>query len=100
MISLQRIREDLKDVRYYYQRIKVFEQNAETVGVSSIKKKADEYNALVVEAPPKLYDLYIGLYVQGSTQEGYSLEVGYSPKYIQKLHSELLKFFLNQLKKV
>ena len=100
MVSLEQIREELKDVRYYYQRKEIFEQNAKTVGMSSIKSKADKYNALVVEAPPKLYDVYIGLYVQGNTQEGYSLEVGYSPKYIQKLHSELLKFFQNKLKEV
>ncbi len=100
MISLAQIRDELKDVRYYYQRKEVFESNAKTVGPSSIKRKADKYNALIVEAPPRLYDVYIGLYVQGSTQEGYSWEIGYSPKYIQKLHSELLKFFLNKLKEV
>lgn len=100
MISLAQIRDELKDVRYYYQRKEVFESNAKTVGISSIKSKADKYNALIVEAPPRLYDVYIGLYVHGHTQEGYALEVGYSPKYIQKLHGELLKFFLNKLKEV
>lgn len=100
MVSLEQIREELKDVRYYYQRKEVFDRNAKTVGASFIKRKADKYNALVVDAPPKLYDVYIGLYVQGSTQEGYAVEVGYSPKYIQKLHSELIKFFQNKLKEV
>ena len=100
MIILKQIREELKDVRYYYQRKQVFDKNAQTVGVSSITEKVQRYNVLAMAASPKFYDLYVGLYVRGNTQESYGTEVGYSAKYIQKLHSQLLKFFQNKLKEV
>ncbi len=99
MVSLDSIREDLKDVRYYYMRKKVFEGNVKSVGVNVIREKVDRYNSVMIFAPPKLYDLYIGLYVNGSTQDGYATEIGYTPKYIQKRNKELLRFLQENLKK-
>lgn len=98
MFSLDDIREDLKDVRYFYLRKKVFEGNTKNVGINATQKKVERYNSVMLSAPPKLYDLYIGLYVEGSTQEGYAAELGFSPKYIQKQNKELLKFLQNNLK--
>ena len=97
MISIEKIREDLKDVRYYYMRKKVFDSSVKSIGVSSTQKKVEKYNAAMLDAPPRLYDLYIGLYVNGSTQEGYSNELGYSPKHIQKQNKELLQFLQRNL---
>lgn len=98
MISLDEIREDLKDVRYFYMRKKVFESNAKNVGVSAIQKKVERYNAAVLNASAKLYDLYIGLYVDGKTQSLYSAEMGYSEKHIQKQNKQLLLFLQENLK--
>ena len=98
MISLNEIREDLRDVRFYYMRKKVFDANAKSVGVNAIQKKVDKYNSVVQTAPPRLYDLYIGLYVEGNTQQGYSIELGYTEKHIQKQNKELLLFLQKNLK--
>lgn len=97
-MALDDIREDLKDVRYFYMRKKVFEVNVKNVGVNLIQKKVDRYNAVALMAPPRLYDLYVGLYIEGNTQAGYANELGYSEKHIQKQNKSLLLFFQKNLK--
>lgn len=98
MISIERIREDLKDVRYYYMRKKMFDGNVKNTGVTAIQKKAERYNAAMLNAPAKLYDLYIGLYIDGKTQSLYSADMGYCEKHIQKQNKQLLLFLQNNLK--
>ena len=99
MFSLDDIREDLKDVRYYYMRKNVFDSSVKSVGRNIIREKVDRYNSAIIFAPPKLYDLYVGLYVNGNTQDGYATEIGYTSKYIQKRNKELLRFLQENLNK-
>lgn len=47
-----KIREDLKDIRYYYSRKAMFEKASASVGENSILKKINNYNALIRLAPP------------------------------------------------
>lgn len=98
MISLDDLREDLKDVRYFYMRKKIFDGNVQNVGTAIIQKKVEKYNAVIVNAPAKLYDLYVGLYVEGKTQGQFSVEMGYSEKYIQRQNKQLLLFLQENLK--
>lgn len=100
MISMDEIREDLKDVRYYYMRKKMFDSNIKNTGITAIQKKAEKYNAAMVNAPAKLYDLYIGLYVEGKTQGCFSSDMGYCEKHIQKQNKQLLLFLQETLKEV
>lgn len=39
MFSLEQIREDLRDIRYYYAHKDVFDKNEISVGVSVVKRK-------------------------------------------------------------
>lgn len=98
MISLDEIREDLKDVRYFYLRKKVFESNVRNTGVTAIQKKAERYNAAIVNAPAKLYDLYIGLYVEGKTHSCFASDMGFSDKHIQKQNKQLLLYLQKTIK--
>lgn len=79
-------------------RKKVFDDNVKNVGVNFIQKKVEQYNAAALKASPRLYDLYVGLYVEGNTQSGYANELGYSEKHIQKQNKLLLLFFQQNLK--
>ena len=88
-----KIREDLKDIRYYYSRKAMFEKASASVGENSILKKINNYNALIRLASPRLYDLYVSLYLENNTQESLSDKLGYSVEYISKLNSQLIKFF-------
>lgn len=98
MISLEEIREDLKDVRYFYMRKRVFDGNVRNTGVTAIQRKAEIYNAAVLNAPAQLYDLYIGLYVEGKTHSCFASDIGFSEKYIQKQNKHLLLYLQKNLK--
>ena len=94
-----KIREDLKDIRYYYSRKAMFEKASASVGENSILKKINDYNALIRLAPPRLYDLYVSLYLENNTQESLSDKLGYSVEYISKLNSQLINFFKTNIDK-
>lgn len=97
MLTLNKIREDLKEIRYYYSRKALFDENSRCVAPNAILNKARKYNEAVKTAKPILYDVYICLYVKNYTQEGLSVELGYTPEYIQMLHKQLLLFLQNKI---
>ncbi len=98
MIPLNKIREDLKEIRYYYARKEIFDSAIGGIGLNAVLDKVKKYNAAVQNAPPRLYDLYICLYIKNNTQEGLSIELGYTPEYIQMQHKKLLLFLQSYFK--
>lgn len=44
MLTLQQIRDDLKDIRYYYSRKEAFENGFRVIGSNDIVGKAKRYN--------------------------------------------------------
>lgn len=96
MVPLDKIRSDLKEIRYYYSRKAMFDECKNIVIDSSVTEKVRRYNEAVKTAPPRLYDMYMMLYVKGYTQEGTSVELNYTPAYIQMLNKKLLLFFQKQ----
>ena len=93
------IREDLKDIRYYYSRKDVFEKASTNVGNNSILEKVEIYNKAVCTATPRLYDLYVSLYLENNTQESLADKLGYSFEHISRLNSKLIKFFQDYFKR-
>ena len=94
MLTLAEIREDLKDIKYYYMRKKIFDKAFESTGVvNDVTMKVEKYNNAVKSASPKFYDLYVSLYINNHTQESLSELMGFTPEYIQQLNKRLLKFF-------
>lgn len=98
MKTLTEIREDLKEIRYYYSRKKMFDEASKVVGKSNVIEKVERYSEAIRDAEPRFYDLYINLYVKGYTQEGFAAEMNYSPDYIQILNKKLVLFLQKQLK--
>ena len=91
-MNLATIRDDLKEIRYYYTKKKMFDEAFECTGQSEIIQKVKKYNEMIVFAPIKLYELYHSLYIKNHTQESLSEELCYTPEYVQMLHKQLLKF--------
>lgn len=96
-MTMQQVRNDLKDIQYYYARKNVFDNASAEVGNSTILELINKYHTAICSAPPKLYDIYVSLYVHNNTQETLSVELNYSPDYVHKLNDRLCKFFLQQL---
>lgn len=92
MISLDKIREDLKDIRYYYARKKIFDSVSSDIGLSKVRDTVNLYNRTILMAPARLFDLYVCLYTKGYTQEGLSVELDLTPEYVQMQHKQLLLF--------
>ena len=97
MVPLDKIRSDLKEIRYYYSRKAMFDECKNIVVGNSVTEKVRRYNEAVKNAPPRLYDIYMMLYVKGYTQEGLSAKLNYTPVYIQMLNKQLLLFLQSKL---
>lgn len=97
-MELNQIREDLKNIRYYFSRKSTFEKVSASVGENDIAIKLEKYNEAVRSAPPRLYDIYVSLYLDNNTQESLSDKLGYSVEYISKLNGQLVRFFQKNMK--
>lgn len=98
MITNMEIRNDLKDIRYYFSRKEVFDKALDSVGKSVIIEKIDKYNEAIKTAPPRLYDLYVSLYLNNNTQESLADKLGYTLEHISRLNSGLVKFLQKTFK--
>ena len=98
MPTIQQIRRDLEEIRYYYAKQKEFDGASKNVGASSIAAKVERYNAAVRKAPPRLYDVYVSLYVNNNTQLVLSFDWDCSPDYVKRLNRRLCEFLQKELK--
>ena len=71
-MTTEEIRAELQDVRYYYSRKAMFDR-----------------------AKPRLYDIYVTLYVENNTQASAAEKWGCSEGYIRYLNRQLYAFFVN-----
>ncbi len=98
MKTIQEIRKDLRAIRYYYSKQKEFEKAAETVGASKVTETVRRYNQAVTNAPPRLYEVYVELYVHNNTQETLSFDWDCCVEYVKQLNKQLCEFFIDQFK--
>ena len=99
MLSVETIRKDLKDIRYYYSRKDIFDEVEYNVGKTLMLEKIEMYNKAVCSAPIQLYDIYISLYLHNNTQESLSEILGYTLETISRLNSKLVKFLQKTIEK-
>ena len=62
MLTINQVREDLKEIRYYYSMQELFDSAANTVKPVAILNKVERYNAAIKAAPARLYILYVSLF--------------------------------------
>lgn len=92
MITQEEIKNELKDIRFYYSKKTMFEAAFKETKGNNISELVDKYNEAMKNAPTKLYAIYICLYVHGGTQESIANEMSYTPFYIYKLNNKLIEF--------
>lgn len=97
MPTLNCIREELKEIRYYVSRKEIFEKAECCVGHNAVEQRLEIYNKYICEAPARLYDLYVSLYLDNNTQESLSEKMGYSIEHICRLNTRLVKFFQDKM---
>lgn len=97
MESLAEVREDLRDIRYYYAHKEMFDKTVNVTGEHELIRKAERYNTAMCMAPPRLYEVYVGLYVYGNTQESLAVELKYTPEHIQRQHKKILLYLQTKI---
>ena len=95
MMTTEEIRAELQDVRYYYSRKAMFDRAEACVSKNAAVALAEKYGNAVRDAPPRLYDIYVTLYVENNTQASAAEKWGYSEGYIRYLNRQLYAFFVN-----
>lgn len=93
-MTIQEIKSDLKEIQYYYAHEKDFERANKIVGQNRITEKAEKYNAAVRNASPRLYDVYLSLYVYYNTQIVAADDMDCSVAHVKRLNRQLCEFFL------
>ncbi len=91
MKSMQEIREDLKEIRYYYAKQKMFDNAAKIIG-HGLLEKVDRYNKAMGNAPAKLIEIYYTLYVLNNTQAAVSYDWDITTEAVKQLNHQLCEY--------
>jgi hypothetical protein len=92
MLRTSQIKQDLKEIKYYYTMKKTFDLATEEVKPEIILNRVHRYNAIMKNAPAKLYIIYYSLYVNCNTHQNLADEWGYSREYVTTLNEKLVKY--------
>ena len=97
MITKETIRRELDDIKYYHSRQEMFDKAFDSVGKNSILQTIARYNKVICLAPPKIYEMYVYLYIKCCTHDEAAEELCYSVNYVYKLNKRILEFFHNNM---
>lgn len=92
MVTEKEIKNDLKDIKFYYENYEVFCNATDLVGANKVVRTAEKYNEAMTYAPPRLYKLYLYLYCRRSSLKSVAYDLNYSVIYIEKLNKQLLNY--------
>jgi len=98
-MKYREIRNDLRDIRYFYSRKELFNKSAEELGKHKIFTTVEKYNKAILQAPPRLYDVYVSIYWLNNSQYSLASKMQYTLEYISMLHTQLIEFFDKTFKK-
>ena len=77
----------------------MFEKAFDSVGKNAILQTVSRYNAVICSAPPKIYEMYVSLYIECCTYEAAAEALCYSVNYVYKTNKKIVDFFFNAMNK-
>ena len=95
MKTNEEVKKDLNDIKFYYSRKDLFDKSE--IAENSVIRLAEKYNRLMKDVPPRLFEVYMGLYVNGNTQESMALDEGYTLVYVNRTNIQLIEFLKHKL---
>lgn len=98
MLTMVQVRNDLKEIRYYYSMKELFDRSSKTVKPLAIVQKVERYNTAMQNAPARLYILYVSLYIDNNTQAVLAEEWQLTTDYMKELNNKLIYFLQSALK--
>lgn len=90
--TLEKIRKDLKTLRFYYLNQAECDRLFRFIP-HDVTNLVKTYSDMIRTAPLDLYLLYCELYVNGSTQEAAAEQFDFSTEYVRKRNKALLEYF-------
>lgn len=96
-MTFDQVRDDLKEIRYYYSMKELFDLASNTVQPVDLLKKVARYNEAMKTAPGRLFIVYVSLYVQNNSQTALADDWGFSREYIKDLNQRLVEFLQEKL---
>ncbi|MGM9817381.1 MAG: hypothetical protein ACI30B_00145 [Paludibacteraceae bacterium] len=96
-MTIQAVREDLNEIRYYFARKKQLDDASIVIGNNKVVDMVNRYHCAMQSAPVKLYDVYASLYVENNTQESLADKWCYSREYIARLNKKLYQYLASAL---
>lgn len=93
------VQSELSELKYYYARKKELDAYEAILGKSRVAVLAEKYQAAICQAPIRLYDLYIELYINNHTWESLADKWSYSTQYIAKQATELNRYLTDYFAK-
>jgi len=92
-MTTEQVRNDLKEIKYYHAHKKLLEQSFETTGANLFLQKLRKYNQAVCAASLKLHEVYVGLHINGYSQDALAEKWGVTRMYVYLLNKKLIEFF-------
>ena len=99
MITVDEVRNELKEIRYYYSHKDSIDNASKIIGENILMKRVKLYAEVIMSAPAKLYELFYSLYVFGHTQQSLADQMCYTREYVRLANCDLIKFLTNELNK-
>ena len=96
-ITISQVREDLKEIRYYYSMKELFDSAANTVKPVVLLNKVAMYNEAMKSAPGRLFVIYVSLYVHNNSQTALADDWGFGREYIKDLNQRLVEYLQKAL---
>ena len=98
MLTAVQVRNDLREIRYYYAMKELFDRSSKTVKPLAVIQKVERYNTAMQNAPARLFILYVSLYVENNTQTVLAEEWQLTPDYMKELNNKLIAYLQSALK--
>ncbi len=99
MKTVKIVKDELKEIRYYYSKRKDFEKVSDVIGESDVCKLVAKYNGIIRRGSIKFYDLYVSLYVNNNSLAVVAEDWGINYCYVSRLNKQLCDFFVKELNK-
>ena len=99
MITRETINKELGEIKYFNSRREMFDKAFDSVGKNTVLAAIGKYNTAICNASPKLYEVYVTLFIEGCTYEEAAEKLCYSSKYIYKFKRILVDYFFRELNK-
>ena len=96
-MTLDQIRKDLKEIRYYYSKKEELDCALNTVENSAIQSLVEKYNKIMKLAGIRLYSVYVNLYVHNQTQSSMAKSENLSLQYVNEMNRELVHFLADNM---